>query len=200
MTIEQLIKNAQDAEKAEDFQQAFILYTKAIERQPDSPDLYSWRGVVLFHLDKKEDALSDMDKAVDLQPDYSYRYSSRAYIKASLMLTESAIEDYKKCVELDPSDSIAYNNMGLLEQQLGWNKKAEKNFNKADTLENVLKDRGISSTKEQKKEVQTKQTNTNAADIEEGTSRGRIIKNVFTKKQTFKEFVQFIKNGFKLKQ
>ena len=84
--------------------------------------------MVLFHLDRKEDSLIDMNKAVDLEPNYSYRYSSRAYIKASLGMTEDAILDYKKCTELDPEDAISWNNMGLLEDQLGWNKKAGKHL------------------------------------------------------------------------
>ena len=146
--------------------------------------------MVLFHLDRKEDSLIDMNKAVDLEPNYSYRYSSRAYIKASLGMTEDAILDYKKCTELDPEDAISWNNMGLLEDQLGWNKKAGKTFKKADSLEKVLKDKDI--TLEKKSELPEPKP-------EIPTSKKRIIKEVFTKKETFKEFVKFVRSGFKIK-
>jgi tetratricopeptide (TPR) repeat protein len=185
MTIEDIIKQAE-----EDYKEAFRLYSKAIDVLPNDPDLYSARGVVLFHLDRKEDSLLDMNKAVDLEPNYSYRYSSRAYIKASLRMTEDAILDYKKCTELDPEDAIAWNNMGLLEDQLGWNKKAGQTFKKADSLENVLKDKDIpieneSELSEPKPEIPI--------------SKNRIIKEVFTRKETFKEFVKFVRSGFKIK-
>lgn len=192
MTIEDIIKQAEEKNQEGDYKNAFLLYSKAIEVLPNDPNLFSARGIILFHLDKKEDALSDLDKAVELEPNYSYRYSSRAYIKASLKMTEEAIEDYKRCTELDPEDSIAYNNMGLLQDQLGWNKKAERTFQKADSLDKVLKDRGISTQKSEEATI--------VEEPESPLSKKRIIKNVFTKKETFKEFVNFIKSGFKLKE
>ena len=190
MTIEDIITQAKESNAKEDYQDAFRLYSKAIDVLPNDPDLYSARGVVLFHLDRKEDSLIDMNKAVDLEPNYSYRYSSRAYIKASLRMTEEAILDYKKCTDLDPEDAISWNNMGLLEDQLGWNKKAKKTFNKADSLENVLKDKGIPIEKESK---------ISESKSEIPISKNRIIKEVFTKKETFKEFVKFVRSGFKIK-
>jgi tetratricopeptide (TPR) repeat protein len=190
MTIEDIIKQAEERNAEEDYKEAFRLYSKAIDVLQNDPDLYSARGVVLFHLDKKEDSLQDMNKAVDLEPNYSYRYSSRAYIKASLRMTEDAILDYKKCTELDPEDAIAWNNMGLLEEQLGWNKKAEKTFKKAGSLENILKDKDI--PKEKDSELSKPKS-------EIPISKNKIIKDVFTKKETFKEFVKFVRSGFKIK-
>lgn len=190
MTIENIIKQAEEKNAQENYSEAFNLYSKAIDVLPNDPDLYSARGVVLFHLDRKEEALDDMNKAADLEPEYSYRYSSRAFIKASLRMTEEAILDYKKCTELDPEDAIAWNNMGLLEDQLGWNKKAEKTFQKADSLDKVLKDKGIPV----EKDIETPQL-----PAETPESKNRIIKEVFTKKETFKEFVNFVKSGFKIK-
>ena len=197
MTIDDIIKQAEKKNEEEDYKAAYQLYSKAIDVLPNDPNLYSARGVVLFHLDKKEESLKDMDKAVELEPEYSYRYSSRAYIKASLRMTEDAIADYKKCTELDPKDAIAWNNMGLLEDQLGWNKKAEKTFQKADSLkapqtdlDNVLKENNITSGKDINKHEVTQ---------DKPITKGRIIKDVFTKKEMFKEFIQFVKSGFKIK-
>jgi len=190
MTIEDIIKQAEEKNSQEDYLGAFQLYSKAIDVLPNDANLFSARGIVLFHLDKKEDSLKDMNKAVELEPNYSYRYSSRAYIKASLRMTEYAIADYKKCTELDPQDAIAWNNMGLLEDQLGWNKKAEKTFQKADSLDKVLKDNGITAEKN---------IDATPVKLEKPITKSRIIKDVFTKKETFKEFVHFVKSGFKIK-
>ena len=191
MTIEDIIAQAKESEAEEDYKESFRLYSKAIEVLPNDPDLYSTRGVVLFHLNRKEEALKDMDKAVDLEPNYSYRYSSRAYIKASLGMTEDAILDYKKCTALDPEDAIAWNNLGLLEDQLGWNQKAKKTFKKAESLEQVLNDKDI--TLEKNSKISKREPKTIS-------SKNRIIKDVFTKKEIFKEFVKFVRSGFKIQK
>lgn len=191
MTIGDIIAQAKQSSTEEDYNEAFRLYSKAIEVLPNDPDVYSARGVVLFHLNRKEEALKDMNKAVDLEPQYSYRYSSRAYIKASLGMTEDAILDYKKCTELDPEDAIAWNNLGLLEDQLGWNKKAKKTFKKAENLEKVLKDKDITLETNRK---------TSEPKPETTSTKNSIIKDVFTKKETFKEFIKFVSSGFKIKK
>ena len=191
MTIGDIIAKAKQSSTEEDYKEAFRLYSKAIEVLPNDPDVYSARGVVQFHLNRKEESLQDMNKAVELEPHYSYRYSSRAYIKASLGMTEDAILDYKKCTELDPEDAIAWNNLGLLEDQLGWNKKAKKTFEKAENLEKVLKDKEITLEKNRK---------TSEPKPESISSKNNIIKDVFTKKETFKEFIKFVCSGFKIKK
>ena len=191
MTIGDIIAKAKQSSTEEDYKEAFRLYSKAIEVLPNDPDVYSARGVVQFHLNRKEESLQDMNKAVELEPHYSYRYSSRAYIKASLGMTEDAILDYKKCTELDPEDAIAWNNLGLLEDQLGWNKKAKKTFEKAENLEKVLKDKEITLEKNRK---------TPEPKPESTSSKNNIIKDVFTKKETFKEFIKFVRSGFKIKK
>ncbi len=199
MTIQDIIDQADAAQKEGNFQKAYELYTKAIEVLP-AADLYSERGVVLFHLNRLEDSLKDMDKAVEYQPDYGYRYSSRAYIKANMGMVKEAIEDYEKCIELEPDDSLAYNNMGLLMEKLGWQQQAEKNFNKADKLEGIPEKKKPSTppTTNPPKQESTGQEPLN--EIDPDVTKGRIIKDVFTKKESFKEFIQFIKSGFKLKE
>ena len=196
MSIDDIIKEAELKNNEENYEEAFVLYSKAIEVMPNDSDLYSIRGIILFNLGRKEEALIDLDKAVELEPNYSYRYSSRAYVKASLLMTNEAIADYKKCTELDPKDEIAFNNMGLLEDQLRWNKKtknAERIQNKkADSLDTILKERGISAEKK-------KNSTTKPEPEPEPISKGKVVKDVFTKKESFKEFVNFVKSGFKLK-
>lgn len=204
MTLEQLIQKAQSLEKEGDYVHAVEYFSEAIKLSPNSADLYSWRGVVLFHLNKKYEALTDMNKAVELQPGYSYRYSSRAYVKADLRMTEEAIQDYQKCIELDPKDSVAYNNLGMLEEQLGRDQKAKRLFEKADRLSETSKEKETIPEKEEAKQQTTDTNSEISSDTEESLeeetrTRWQIIKDVFTKKEKFKEFIQFIKNGFKLK-
>lgn len=212
MNLQEQITKAKIAIQEQKFDQAIELLTAALAVYPDNANLYSERGVAHFHAKHNLKALADMDKAVELEPLNSYRYSSRAFVKGACRMTQEAIADYEKCIELDPEDSIAYNNLGLLQEQLGWQKQAEDNFDKADTLEGVLKDRKIAIT-EQESEPKSKKEHINATpkettvdsqqleDAEEiEPTKMDIAKSVFTQKSVFKEFIDFIKNGFKLKE
>jgi len=210
MNLQEHIDNAQKALQEQQFEVAIDFFNKAIELAPDNAKLYSERGVTHFHLKHSLKALSDMDKAVELEPKNSYRYSSRAFIKGVYRMTNEAITDYLKCIELDPEDAIAYNNLGLLQEQLGWKTQANDNFDKADTLENVLKDRNInlpiedeeiSDTYLDKLITEPAQQITNKENSEEIIpSKLNIAKSVFTDKSIFKEFISFITNGFKIKE
>ncbi|MFP5471021.1 MAG: tetratricopeptide repeat protein [Bacteroidia bacterium] len=182
-------------QKQRDFNAALNLYLKALEVEPYNPDLLSDTGVCLFNLDRKKEALDYLDRAANLEPNNSYRYSSRAFIKAALGDVQGGIEDYEKCIELDPEDAIAYNNLGMLQEQLGYKKQAENTFKKADELAEILKENNISFSKEE-----TIISETFVDDIDtKPTSFFKELKAVFTSKKSFKEFIHFIKNGFKLK-
>lgn len=214
MNLQEQVTKAKIAIQEQNFDEAIELLTIAIQEHPNDANLYSERGVAHFHAKHNLKSLADMDKAVELEPNNSYRYSSRAFVKGACRMTDEAIADYEKCIELDPEDSIAYNNLGLLQEQLGWQKQAVDNFEKADTLEGVLKDRKIDisepeTIKEEKaekepikttlpKEDKTNNTIEDAEEVE--ATKMEIAKSVFTQKRVFKEFIGFIKNGFKLKE
>lgn len=208
MNLQQHIDNAQKALQSENYEAAIEHFDKAIALEPLNAKLYSERGVTHFHLNHNLKALSDMDKAVELEPENSYRYSSRAFIKGAYRMTDEAIADYEKCIQLDPEDAIAYNNLGLLQEQLGWKTQANDNFDKADTLEGVLKDRNI-NLPEPETQVDDEMLDkliTEPARLldkenkEETPSKLTVAKAVFTDKSVFKEFIAFIKNGFKIKE
>lgn len=189
-------------QKDRDFKAAFEFYQKALEIEPYNADILSDAGVCLFNLDRKKEALDYLDKAANLDPKNSFRYSSRGFIKASLGDIMGGIEDYKRCIELDPEDAVAYNNLGMLEEQLGYKEQAQKSFEKADELSKLLEDNNIvlesSLEKEKNSEIDVK----DEVIIEETkeVNSVSIIKQIFTSKNTFSEFISFIKNGFKLKK
>lgn len=204
-------KKANKLYQEKSFEKAFELYAIAVKDDPKNPDIWSEKGICLFHLGQKKKALEHLNKAVELQPDYSYRYSSRAYIKDANGDIHSAIEDYKFAIKLDPEDAIAHNNLGLLEEKLGYVEASRKRFERADKLiklENKLMDKideleGKPDPKNQKDEAPRKseasQTNTREVKSSGKSSKSQVIKDVFIKKSTLKEFLRFIGNGFKIK-
>ena len=199
MDIKAIWDQAQNYIKETKFDKALDLLNQALDIDPKNPNILSERAVVYFHLEDKERALKELDVCVLLEPTNPYRYSSRAYVKAALKDIEGAIADYEKCVHLDPQDAIAYNNLGLLLESLGRMKQAKRNFDRADELEGVLKDRGIDLPKDETQDVKSEETSDAQRTKEEKTSTWSIVKGTLTDRSLFKEYISFIRNGFKLK-
>lgn len=201
-------------------EEAILFFERALIETPDHPDIYSDRGVAYLHLKNKVECLKDLNTALRLQPEYSYRYSSRAYAKDFFGDTESAIEDYEKAIELDPDDAVAHNNLGLLQEKLGYQLKAKQNFERADKLskqEKKLFD--LIDEMEQIDEVENstgfkpeEQTSMEELPLEishqmidpqvsreKNISTFQEFRKIFTSKVQFKDFMRFLKNGFRIK-
>jgi Flp pilus assembly protein TadD len=179
--------------KNNNFQKAVNALNKAIEKEPNNPTYYSDRGVCYYHLEMKEQALTDMNKSVELDPEYSYRYSSRAYIKDSMGDVKGAVEDYEIAVKLDSEDAVAYNNLGLLQEKLGYMQQSKSNFEKADGLAKMLEESGIEYNNELKPTNLQKEIDKENKNL----TTKKVMFSIFKSKENFKEFIQFIKNGFK---
>lgn len=190
--------------KADKFQESLVLYSKYIDEAPDNAQIYSERAVVYFHLKQFTEALNDCNTAVELNPGNAYRYASRAFIKDAMGNTAGAVEDYETALALDPNDAVSYNNLGLLQEKLGYIEKAKRNYSKADEIaeqENLFlsDDSGVEQTLQtsaQKANSETEEPVLGPPEKKENVAK--IAAEVFTKKSVFKEFVQFVKNGFKL--
>ncbi len=189
--------------EAKDFAGALYDYNNALKAE-ENPSIYSERGVVWYYLGEKEKSLADMDYAANLEPKNPYRYSSRAYIKDWIGDIKGAIADYEKAVKLDPEDSIAFNNLGLLQEKQGYVDKAKSNYERADKLEGV--DELLQKIREEQKELHDKDIAINdkkTCGSEMNEERKEIsvftlLRNTLTTKGGWKEYIDFIKNGFKV--
>lgn len=194
--------------KEQKWTEALELYQLALKELPENPDLLHDHGVCLFQLGRGFEAMNELNKAALYQPDYSYRYSSRAWIKVALKDYQGALADYKIAIELDPEDAIAINNLGMLEEQLGYHKEAKERFQVADELQGILNKNGIASPVNEADLILPKRPAAEPAKPkapkvqvltnEDGDlTTGKVVSSVFTKKG-FKEFIAFVRNGFKL--
>jgi tetratricopeptide (TPR) repeat protein len=185
---------------------SLIHFNKALKESPNHPDIHSHRGVVYLHLNQKKKCLDDLKFSLELEPENPYRYASLAYARDFFGDLEGAIIDYQKAVELDPEDAVAHNNLGLLLEKQGYQSKAQRNFEKADKLSRIEKkmfdkldeleggeDEDISTTQPQGERLQPRKLSP-----DEVPTKKEIVRNVLTKKTVFKEFILFIRNGFKL--
>jgi len=193
-------ENGEEKYKERDYEGAVIEFTMALEKDPGNPEILYQRAMAYFHLQKKSLALMDMDQAVEMQPNYSFRYSSRAFMRDSYGDVIGAIDDYKTAIELDPEDAISYNNVGILEDKMGRREVSQGYYNKADSLMNVSTNKPMKEMMEEGTTINYDRPNTElpTPQIEEiPKSFWENVKSVFTK-DGFKEFVGFLKAGFKL--
>ncbi|MFT4778694.1 MAG: tetratricopeptide (TPR) repeat protein [Flavobacteriales bacterium] len=201
---------ALDLGKQQKWAEAIPLYQSALRELPENPDLLHDHGVCLFQLGRGFEAMNELNKAVLYQPEYSYRYSSRAWIKVALKDYNGALADYKKAIELDPEDAIAMNNLGMLEEQMGYHKESKERFQVADELQGILNKNGIAlpvneadlvlpaRPEKPVNKTEIPVSNPLKMPIEENEmTRGNVVSSVFTK-NGFKEFIAFVRNGFKL--
>ena len=171
--------------KTVDYSKSIADLTTILIRLSNEPSLLCERGISHFHNKDIEAALKDMDMAVELDPSNPFRYSSRAYIRTKSDIN-GAMADYEKAVELDPKDEISLNNLGLLQENAGKMKAAKKTFKKSNEIIGYdPKKRDIT--------VQDKKIKDNSSQ----ESIGKIMFNVFTSRDTQKEYFRFLKSLFK---
>jgi tetratricopeptide (TPR) repeat protein len=192
------------------YDKALIAFNKALEKSPNNPIILSQRGVLYLHMNKKRNCLNDLNDALKLDPQNSYRYASRAYAKDFFGDLDGAIEDYEIAVKMDPEDAVAHNNLGLLLEKKGYQSKAQKKFDRADKLSKIEKkffdqldkDEGIKSKDQKASPTPASGEKLQPKKLvpDKNISTGKLFIQVFTKKKVFKEFVTFMKNGFKIEQ
>ncbi|MFT5185160.1 MAG: tetratricopeptide (TPR) repeat protein, partial [Flavobacteriales bacterium] len=118
-----------------------------------------------------------------------------------------AIADYEKAIELDPEDAISYNNLGLIQEQLGYMSEAKEKFEIADELRQMLDEGNIDTEQEvieEKQELLDLQGDELPDPIEETpantSSIWKEISSVFTKSDSMRDYLHFLKNGFRMKK
>lgn len=176
--------------QSKNYNDAINAFSEAIKSE-ENPYIYYERAMAFFHNNQIDLAIADLNTAAQLQPNNPFRFSSRAYIKDLSGDVKGAIEDYEQCIKLDPNDAIAHNNLSILQDKLGRKISAAKNAKQADKLaaaEDYLKAQQ-NQKREEKLNYPEKKQQTIAT----------IIKDIFTSKKAFNEFITFVKNGFKYK-
>lgn len=219
-------KKAQELLDEQKFEKSLVAFNKALKLDPNHPDILSHRGVLYLHMNQKKKCFEDLELSLRLDKDYGFRYAALAYAKDYFGDLETAIELYQKAVEVDPDDAISHNNLGLLMEKQGYQKKAKDNFEKADRLAAIQTDMIEKLDELEAKEDKFHSENGHAKNEgknplpKPGTMNlpkgepiqpkklkadpvktfGPVSKDLVTDKSVFKEFIAFVKNGFKLKK
>jgi len=220
MSSQQNIENAialannQNSTEA-DYLSAIETFSTALPQSAAKKDIYYNRAVCYLNTGQFDLAVFDFSKLIEIESNKAFYYSCRAFAKARTNDKKGAILDYEKALELEPDNPITYNNMGLVQEEIGYIKQANKSFEQSDDLrkkEEANKALHLQDNQSVKKEVENRlekaQLESNKTKPQPITippiepeiekTKGELAKEIFTNKNTFKEFIQFIKNGFKL--
>lgn len=190
-----------------DYEKAIHDFDTAIGFDDELAAVFAERAVAKYQLKQYKEAIKDFDKAVELEPNNAYRYSSRAYILASIGEKQGALQDYRKALEINPDDPIVQNNLGLLEETMGYAKKAQQRFAKADELLGITEEdrqARLNDAIEKHEQVEASRQANRVKPPTPTKSQSKdyfkVMKSVFTSKETFGEFVSFMKGKFKQKK
>ncbi len=184
---------------------ALIAFDNALnesEAWNSDPDFLNDRAVALFHNERAHEAIDVLTAAINLQPNYGYRFSARGWMKQALKDVGGAIADYERALELDPEDAITHNNLGLLEEQMGRLESAKQRFAAADEIDKVLTEQKIpvqtpvaddksSRNKNAEKPIKTRPS------VGQENTWSELTKAITTSEGR-REFIDFVRNGFKL--
>ena len=193
------LKSARAYATSQDWEKSLLAYHQACLLNPEynrDADFQNDLAVALFHNSQPLEALHALNEAIQLQPHYGYRYAARAWMRQAQKDSAGAKLDYEKALELDPEDAISLNNLGLLEEQMGSLQDAKKRFQKADGIASksatpVVDSKSPNPSKKEHLMDQTKSST--------GPSGWGFVHRALFHTEGRKEFIAFLKNGFKLK-
>lgn len=90
--------------KAGQWEQAYEMYTKAIELNPNDHIFYSNRSGCLVKMNKNEEALSDAEKSLEINPSYVRGYSRKGIALYNLNKKEEAVKAYEEGLKFEPTN------------------------------------------------------------------------------------------------
>jgi tetratricopeptide (TPR) repeat protein len=109
-----------DLMQAGQYEEATQEYTMAIQANPNDYTSYYNRGVCYRHLNRYDEAISDLKRTVSLSSKYVVEaYSNMGWIHSQQGKYDESVADYSWEINADPNDCTAYLNRSLSYHNLG---------------------------------------------------------------------------------
>lgn len=123
VSVTDLLSQAQSAYRSGDHTRAISLATRAVERDPQNPQGYHFRGQLYGMQGRHRRAIADYDAVLKLHPDAVEVYNRRGSEHFKLGHIEASIADFDRAIELNPRQEphhwqrgISYYYAGLYEK------------------------------------------------------------------------------------
>lgn len=104
--------------KSENFSEALVCYSKAIELDGRNAVYYCNRAAAHSKLNQHQAAINDCKKAIVIDPSYSKAYGRMGLAHASLNQHAEAVQCYQRAVELEPENESYQSNLQIAEEKL----------------------------------------------------------------------------------
>jgi len=113
---------------------AQICFERALEIQPDDPDVLNDRGAIKFRNGDLTGAVSDYSRAIERKPGLRDAYTNRALAYIRMAEYEKSIEDSRRAIALapgDPKNYLQHGSIGVALHQLGRDRQAIPEYDEA---------------------------------------------------------------------
>ena len=130
----QLINAGIDYLSSNNYDDAIIHFTRAVELKSDNPDAYYNRGLAYYGKRDYSRAITDFELAISYRPSLAEAYVQRGRTYRQKNELDRAIADYDQAIQLKPDSAEAYNFRGYAYYKQGNYTRAREDCNKAITL------------------------------------------------------------------
>jgi len=104
--------------RAEKYQEALDMYTKAIELDGGNPVFYCNRAASHSKMNNHHFAIEDCQRAIDMDSSYSKAYGRMGLANSSLEKHKEAVENFKRALELEPDNESYKSNLQIAEDKV----------------------------------------------------------------------------------
>jgi tetratricopeptide (TPR) repeat protein len=124
-------QKGQVLEKLHHYTDAVMAYNKAMQLNPNDPEVLRWRGNVLFSLKRYEEAIGSYDKAIQLQPSNPHLWRCLASSLIKLKRYQEAAVCFDKAVQLQPDSHSTWYWRGRVLSEIKRYSEALRSYDRA---------------------------------------------------------------------
>jgi tetratricopeptide (TPR) repeat protein len=118
--VQILQSEAQLMREAKDYQESFAILRKALDVQPDQPELLYDVALAAEKIDRIDIVETNLRRLIALKPDHAQAYNALGYTLADRTDRLAEARDYiEKALKLSPEDPFILDSMGWVEYRLG---------------------------------------------------------------------------------
>ncbi|WP_421753392.1 tetratricopeptide repeat protein [Croceimicrobium sp.] len=104
---------------------------EAIRIEPNDPDHWAMKSLILMNMLENEQALKAAEQALSLDAEHTQALNNRSIILSRMGRTGEALENSSHTLHHNPQDSFSHYSTGLIHLQKGQHKKAMEHFQEA---------------------------------------------------------------------
>lgn len=124
------------------YEEALKIIDKFLKYYPKSAELYCNKGTAYLRMGKKEEGLMMLEKSARLNPYLRQASYMLGLVYLEKGYTEKAMKQFVKYLTLDPYSAAGHRILGDIYKQKRLFKKAAAEYNEADALEGIKRDKG----------------------------------------------------------